>query len=171
MIWDAGGNPLHYLIHQAFLNASRITIEILPPSELSIRAGELEQETAERAALCQQSETNNSNFNDYEPSSVGSSCSELEIESGNLILPESYNLCEQTKVSEIPNCAEILTTRQAWELAKARGYTKSKDTFRNWSKRSFEKCQEMYGLIVVRDSQDGTLVGYQDLPLIWHSRL
>ena len=57
---------------------------------------------------------------------------------------------------------KLLTTQQAWEVAKARGYTKSKDAFRAWSRRSPEKCQECHGLIVVFDPQQGKLIGYQE---------
>jgi hypothetical protein len=38
---------------------------------------------------------------------------------------------------------KLLTTQQAWEVAKARGYTKSKDAFRAWSRRSPEKCRSV----------------------------
>jgi photosystem II stability/assembly factor-like uncharacterized protein len=56
----------------------------------------------------------------------------------------------------------LLTTQQAWETAKARGYSKSRDAFRAWSRRSPEKCRELYGLIVITDPQQGKLIGYQD---------
>ena len=56
----------------------------------------------------------------------------------------------------------LLTTQQAWETAKARGYSKSRDAFRAWSRRSPEKCRKLYGLIVITDLQRGKLIGYQD---------
>jgi len=57
---------------------------------------------------------------------------------------------------------KLLTTQQAWDIAKARGCTKSRDAFRAWSRRSPEKCRELYGLIVITDPQQGKLIGYQD---------
>ena len=56
----------------------------------------------------------------------------------------------------------LLTTQQAWETAKDRGYSKSRDAFRAWSRRSPEKCRELYGLIVITAPQQGKLIGYQD---------
>lgn len=57
---------------------------------------------------------------------------------------------------------KLLTTQQAWDIAKDRGCTKSRDAFRAWSRRSPEKCRELYGLIVITDPQQSKLIGYQD---------
>lgn len=72
------------------------------------------------------------------------------------------NARQQTQTSQVTSEHNLLTTQQAWEVAKSRGYTKSRDAFRAWSRRSPEKCWECHRLTVLTDPHQGRVIGYQD---------
>jgi hypothetical protein len=78
------------------------------------------------------------------------------------ITTEAENAGQLTQTAQVAPEHNLLTTRQAWEVAKSRGYTKSRDAFRAWSRRLPEKCRELHGLIVITDPQQGKMIGYQD---------
>lgn len=57
-----------------------------------------------------------------------------------------------------------LTTQQAFELARERGCTKTKEAFRSWSKRNPVECERLYGLRVLpNQSRDNTAPSYEDV--------
>lgn len=60
----------------------------------------------------------------------------------------------------------MLTTQQAWEVARERGCGKSKEAFRSWSKRNPADCQRLYQLQVLENStRDNTLPSYEDVSI------
>lgn len=147
-MWDIGGTKERALVHQTFLTETQVVvissasvghIEELDKLIQNMSDGEVAKTTQH-----QMSEPNPHRDSDIaitEKSKTGQ------------FIPSLPAALEQVK---------LLTTQQAWDVAKDRGYIKSKDAFRSWSRRSPEKCRELYGLIVITDPQQGKVIGYQD---------
>ena len=97
-----------------------------------------------------------------EPSHHYEPLGQYDFPSNPILTTEAENAGQQTQTAQVAPEHNLLTTQKAWEVARSRGYTKSKDAFRAWSRRSPEKCRELHGLIVITDPQQGKMIGYQD---------
>ena len=146
-LWDAAGSAEHRALHQALLNNNPLSVVVFPSRVERSRFEALIQKMAAVLAV---------EPSHYEP------LGQYNFASNPILTTEAENAGQQTQTAQVAPEHNLLTTQQAWEVARSRGYTKSKDAFRAWSRRSPEKCRELHGLIVITDPQQGKMIGYQD---------
>lgn len=147
-VWDIGGTKERALVHQTFLTETQIVVI----SSASVGHIEGLDKLIQNMSDGEVAKTTQHQMSEPKPHR-GSDIATTEKSKTGQFIPSPPAALEQVK---------LLTTQQAWDVAKDRGYTKSRDAFRAWSRRSPEKCRELYGLIVITDPQQGKVIGYQD---------
>jgi hypothetical protein len=147
-VWDIGGTKEHALIHQRFLTKTQI---VVISSASADHVGGLE-ELIQNMSDVEVVKTTQHQMSEPNPH-LDSDIATTEKSKTRQSIPSLLAALERVK---------LLTTQQAWDVAKARGCIKSRDAFRAWSRRSPEKCRELHGLLVITDPQQGKVIGYQD---------
>ena len=146
-VWGASGEEKCRFLHQTLLDREHISVVTFPSSDDKSCFEELVRKMTEVLAV---------DTSHYEP------VTKYDLDSDDTLTTKAGKADQQTQNLSATSEHNLLTTRQAWEIAKARGYTKSRDAFRAWSRRLPEKCCECHGLTVLIDPQQGKVIGYQD---------
>ena len=60
---------------------------------------------------------------------------------------EAQQIAESQQLEPAEQIQPHLTTDQAFEIARSRGYTSNRNSFKDWSARKPDDCRSLYGLV------------------------